>query len=847
MAAVESARIPVRSVLPTSAQCRSCRDLVLEGLRGLPGVASSELDAGHTEFLLTFRPAETPEADLRERARGVGEGICRRMRHETFSISGMDCPDCAAQISAAVRRLPGVCTAEVNFLAGHLSLEYDQERVSLDPVARIVRRLGYRLHQGKWEVRGQTAEGRGILGGYVLPFLGTRGGLRTLVAGGLLLAATVGASGALPAPTQIALFLLSLAVSGLPIAAQGAYRTFVTRSLDMYALMTLACTGAAAVGDWPEAATAMFLFSLGTTLERFTFDRARGSIRSLLDQSPARARVRRGAAETEVAVEEVRLGERILSRPGERLALDGVVRAGRSFVDQAAITGESAPVLKEPGSEVFAGTLNGDGLLEVEVTRLAENTTLGRIVHMVEDAQQRRAPAQQMVDRFARWYTPAVIGVALLMTALPFFAGSAALPAFRRALVLLVVACPCALVISTPVSILAAVANASRHGVLIKGGVYLEALASLRAVIFDKTGTLTRARPVVTLVFPGIGWTEDAVLALAASLESASEHPLARSLVERARAHGLPLEAPVDFRALPGLGAEGRLQGRQVFLGSRRFAAERGVELPDALAARVDGLEAEGASAAIVWDERGVAGVLGLADPLRDEAPAALRELRAEGVGALVMLTGDNERTARSVAEALGIDDVRAGLLPQEKVAAVEELLGRYGSVAMVGDGVNDAPALARASVGIVMGAVGSDAALETADVGLMSDDLSRLPYLLRLGRATVSVIRQNIAASVLVKGLFFLMSLSGWVNLWMAVASDLGVSLLVTLNGMRLFDRRVAGGRGGAGGRAGVEPEAGGPAASETGHAHSAACTGGSGHDHTHDHLHGRPHGDGH
>ncbi|MBI5365411.1 MAG: heavy metal translocating P-type ATPase, partial [Planctomycetes bacterium] len=470
------------------------------------------------------------------------------------------------------------------------------------------------------------------------------------------------------------------------------------------------------------------------------------------------------------------------------------VATGRSAADQSALTGESAPVDKRPGDEVYGGTLNGDGLLEIAVARPAQDATLARMTRIVEEAQARRAPSQARVYRFAAWYTPAVIGIAFAVAVGPWLAGAAFVPWLRRALVLLVIACPCALVISTPVSILAAVANAGRHGVLIKGGIFLEILASVRAFVFDKTGTLTRARPAVTEIVPAAGWTEAAVLELAASLESGSDHPVAHSLVERARARGLTLAAPHDFRALPGLGARGRVRGRELFLGGRRMMRELGAELPAGLAAEAERIEAAGASPVLLWDPEGAIGVLGMADQVRDQAAAAVRDLGAAGIEAVTMLTGDNARTAHAVAAAVGIADVRAGLLPQEKVQAVEELLARHRVVAMVGDGVNDAPALARSSLGIVMGAIGSDASLETGDIVLMSDDLSRLPFLVQLGRATVSVIRQNIAASVLVKSLFFLMTLSGWVNLWLAVASDLGVSLLVTLNGMRLFERgRIA------------------------------------------------------
>ena len=504
----------------------------------------------------------------------------------------------------------------------------------------------------------------------------------------------------------------------------------------------------------------------------------------------------------QVPVDLLAPGDQILVRPGERVPMDGKVLVGRSAVDQSPITGESMPVDKEDGAAVFAGTINGHGALTLRVTRLAADNTLSRIVRMVEEAQDQKAPSQRFVDVFARYYTPAVMALATLVAVVPPLLGWGSLDVWiYRALVLLVISCPCALVISTPVSIVSAVANAARAGVLIKGGAYLEAAGSLRAIAFDKTGTLTRGKPVVTDVVAladghaGAEAAQAEVLRLAAAVESNSEHPLARAVVAEAAARGVALQSATEFAALPGQGAQAMVEGRRVSVGSHvLFDSWR--NHGGAVCDRVEALEAAGKTVMIVGDAQSAWGLIAVADTLRPESAAAVRALKAAGVAHTVMLTGDGPAVARAVGSAVGVDEVRAGLLPQDKVTAVDELLARHGSVGMVGDGVNDAPALARATVGIAMGAAGTDVALETADIALMSDDLSRLPYAIGLSRQARRVIQQNIALSLAIKAVFLALALPGLATLWMAVFADMGASLIVTLNGMRLLAYR--GRRGG-------------------------------------------------
>jgi Cd2+/Zn2+-exporting ATPase len=456
-------------------------------------------------------------------------------------------------------------------------------------------------------------------------------------------------------------------------------------------------------------------------------------------------------------------------------------------VNQAPITGESLPADKNPGDEVFAGTINGHGTLEITVTRRQPDTTLARIIHLVEVAQAQRAPSQQFIDRFARWYTPAVILLAVALVFIPAAVGGDVAAWFYRALVVLVIACPCALVISTPVSIVSALAGAARRGVLVKGGVHLERLAAVRAIAFDKTGTLTRATLRVSSVWVRPDLTEDAVLAAAAAIEARSEHPVAAAVVAEARARGLAARGVAGVQALPGLGIEGEVQGTAVLCGNPRLFQERGYLTVDS-ERMIDEVASTGSSPVLVAIDGALAGIIGVADQEREVAADSIALLRSQGFDKIVMLTGDQEAAARRIASRLGVDEVQAGLLPHEKVRAVGALRDRYGAVAMVGDGVNDAPALAAADVGIAMGAIGSDAALETADVALMTDELPKIVYAMRLSRATVRNIRVNIAISIALKAAFLALAIAGISTLWMAVVADTGTSLIVVLNAMRLL-----------------------------------------------------------
>ncbi|MGH2534412.1 MAG: heavy metal translocating P-type ATPase, partial [Thermomicrobiales bacterium] len=610
----------------------------------------------------------------------------------------------------------------------------------------------------------------------------------------------------------IAAFVLSL-VDASPIAVDVIYATAMviaggafaraglqsirTRRLDMNVLMTVSAIGAAALGDWSEGAMVIVLFALGGTLQALTIDRTRGAIRALMELAPAEAVRLHDGAEVVVPVAALRVGDLLRVKPGSRVPTDGRIVEGASALDQSAITGESIPVDKAAGDAVLSGTVNGPGSLTVEVERAATDSTLARIIHLVEEAQGSRAPSQALVDRFAAVYTPVVIAGAVALAVLGSLFSNPDTWIYR-ALVLLVIACPCALVISTPVSIVSAIGAATRRGVLVKGGAALEAAGRARVVAFDKTGTLTRGRPAVTYVVAGNDFTEKELLRLAAGVEALSEHPLARSVVARALHDGIAIPGATDFTATAGRGAAATVEGRRVLVGSscwfteRRIVAETSPNGHRGVLDAADRMAAEGQTPFLVGvvERDGsvrLAGVIAVADTERPNARAALAALRAAGVERIVVLTGDNRATGNALAEAVGADEARAELLPAEKAGAVADLRARYGPVAMIGDGVNDAPALASADVGIAMGGAGTDVALETADLVLMRDDLESVADAISLSRRTARVIRQNITLSLAIKALALVLGAFGFVNLWIAVAADMGMSLVVTFNGLRL------------------------------------------------------------
>ncbi len=583
-----------------------------------------------------------------------------------------------------------------------------------------------------------------------------------------------------------ALFVIA-AVVGCVFPAQRALQGLRRRTLDINALMVVAVTGAVAIGEFEEAAMVVSLFAAAQWLEAQSLDRARQAIGQLLDAAPVEVLIRDAGGERRVGLDAVPIGALMVVRPGERLALDGLVQGGRSDVNQAPITGESLPVEKGEGDEVFAGTINGHGALVVAVTRRRADTTLARIVRLVETAQAQRAPVQQFIDRFAAWYTPTVVLLAALVATLPVLVAWQPFDVWLyRALVLLVVACPCALVISTPVSVVSALAGAARHGVLIKGGAHLERLATVRVVAFDKTGTLTTGTFSLEAVIPLAAATADEVIRAAAAVEAHSEHPIAVAIVADAMAGGALLAPASDVRALPGLGVEGVVAGASIVCGTPRLFNQRGWMTP-VLTDLATSVTAKGLSPVLVARAGVAMGVLGLRDRPKAEAAQVVADLRRHEGVRVAMITGDHDAPARAMASELNVKILKSQQLPQDKVAAVQSLRREYGAVAMVGDGVNDAPALAASDVGIAMGAMGSAVAIEAADIALMSNDLSKLRYALRLSRATRDNIRVNVALSIVLKVAFLALAAAGVATLWMAVLADTGASALVVANAVRL------------------------------------------------------------
>jgi Zn2+/Cd2+-exporting ATPase len=583
------------------------------------------------------------------------------------------------------------------------------------------------------------------------------------------------------------LFSLSIAIGAPPTAAK-AWRSLGRRSLDINVLMLVSAAGAVFLGQWSEGTAVVFLFAVAQELEVITLDRARHAVGALVNLTPADALVRGATGNHRMPVDRVSPGAIIAVQPGEKIPLDGRIEAGESEVNQAPVTGESVPVDKVPGDDVFAGSINGRGALDILVTRFGNDTTLARIMHLVEHAQEERAPSQQYVERFARVYTPAVLALAVAVAAVPPLVGGGDWHVWLyRALVLLVISCPCALVISTPVSVVAALAGAARKGVLIKGGAHLERAAHVRCVAFDKTGTLTRGTPEVVDVVSLTGLLPQQVASLAAAVEQRSTHPIARAIVQYAERASLAVAPGIGVAALSGLGAEGLVGSTRVVLGNHRLFEERNL-CSDAVHAQLDRLNAMGATPVLVAQDGEAVGLIGVADRPREEGRAAVAMLRRAGIERLAMLTGDHESTARAIAAHVGVDEVCVELLPEDKVAAIESLRRRFGPVAMVGDGINDAPALAAADLGIVMGAAGSGAALETADIALMADDLLKIPYALRLSRATLRNIKVNLGIALALKAAFVVASIAGVATLWMAVLADTGATVIVIANALTLL-----------------------------------------------------------
>ncbi|MCQ5365760.1 heavy metal translocating P-type ATPase [Anoxybacillus salavatliensis] len=695
---------------------------------------------------------------------------------KTYRVQGFTCANCAAKFENNVKSLPGVQDAKVNFGASKITVWGTTTIEELEK-AGAFENLKVREDKEKSVKREPFWKQKENIKVYISAvllviswFLGKQYGEEHIFA-------TIG-------------YAAAILIGGYSLFIKG-FKNLVRLNFDMNTLMTVAILGAAAIGEWGEGATVVILFAISEALERYSMDKARQSIESLMDIAPKEALIRRGNEEMMVPVDDIQVGDIMIVKPGQKLAMDGIVIKGTSTLNQAAITGESVPVAKTVGDEVFAGTLNEEGLLEVKVTKRVEDTTLSKIIHLVEEAQAERAPSQAFVDRFAKYYTPAIIIFALLLAVIPpLFMGADWSEWIYRGLAVLVVGCPCALVISTPVAIVTAIGNAAKNGVLIKGGIYLEEAGSLKVIAFDKTGTLTKGIPSVTDVVTYNG-NENELMTITAAIEKGSQHPLASAIIRKAEEDGLNFNdvSVEEFQSITGKGVKAKVNNAMYYVGSPGLFEEL---LPNGIQSeikeQITTLQTQGKTVMILGTEKEILALIAVADEIRESSKEVIRKLHQVGIEKTVMLTGDNQRTAEAIGKQVGVSDIKADLLPEDKLNFIKELRDKHQSVAMVGDGVNDAPALAASTVGVAMGGAGTDTALETADIALMSDDLSKLPYTIKLSRKALAIIKQNITFSLGIKALSLLLIMPGWLTLWLAVLADMGATLLVTLNSMRLL-----------------------------------------------------------
>jgi Zn2+/Cd2+-exporting ATPase len=776
--------IPLTQRRPGDGSPGQCAEYLLDLVSADAGILAVDFDTGSQRLSIQYDASVLPAHRADEIAENIGEQLGR---HEGLCIlrdAAGGCQTCATSLQQGLRERDDLL-ANVVVAPGQVALAGADSAVQPAEVVRLIddehavirRRFGReqwrfweKWDQNRWEITLTAATLAFILAGWIGGALG------------------------LSPVAEVALYMLAYLTGGY-FGVQAGLEDLRQRLVNVDLLMVLAALGAASIGQWREGAILLFLFSLSNTLQTYAMGRSRQAIKALMKLRPEEALVRRGQTEVRIRVERLVKGDRVIVKPGERIPVDGLVAAGESAVDQSTITGESLPIDVAHGATVYAGTLNTRGALEIDVTRLASESTLARVIQLVETAQEEKARTQRFLDVFEQKYALGVIAATVLAIVIPLLLGQAFPGIFYRAMTLLVVASPCALVISTPAAILSAIANAARQGILFKGGVHLENMAGVKAIAFDKTGTLTRGKPGVTNVLPVGSHTAEELLALAAGLEARSEHPLALAIVAEAKRQGLSFTPAKSFEAVTGRGARARIGETSYLIGNRELFAscsECGLVLSEELEAHVSELEAAGKTAMLIGNETSgeILGVIAVADQVRTESKATVERLRRLGVERVVMLTGDNERVASAIAAQTGVDAFYAGLLPEDKVRVVRELAERYGSVAMVGDGVNDAPALAAANVGIAMGAAGSDVALETADVVLMADDLAKIPYVKALSRRAQRVVWQNISFALLVIMTLVVSNFLVGVPLPLGVVGHEGSTLIVVMNGLRLLQR---------------------------------------------------------
>ncbi|TYR81587.1 cadmium-translocating P-type ATPase [Priestia megaterium] len=753
--------------------CSSCALTLEKHVRQLKDVHDVKVNYS-TGKMQVWKNEHYHSTSLQKEIEKVGytsEPIQLTNRMKTYRVEGMDCGSCAKTIEKHLMLHPSVQNVAVNFSTGKMQVQHTS---SAEEIINEVAKVGFEasLLSGNRQSVDQPKKG------------GENGSV--LFSGILIAFGFIGSYTGVSSFMTILLYAAAMIISGYK-PVKSAYYSVKSRSLDMNVLMSVAAIGAAILGEWLEGATVVWLFSVGTALQNRSIERTRNSIRGLMDLAPLEAWVKVNGAIVKTAVEDVAVGQIIIVKPGDKIPLDGEIIAGESSINQAPITGESIPVDKEPGDRVYAGTINESGSLEIKVTKLVEDTTIAKIIHLVEEAQEKKAPTQAFVDKFASIYTPVVFVLALLIIVIPPAVGFGSWSEwFYKGLELLVVACPCALVISTPVAIVSAIGNAAKNGVLIKGGTFLEAAGRIQAIAFDKTGTLTEGKPAVSDVIP-VQADEQQLLAIAKTLEEYSNHPIAKAVVDYANKKDISVLKGEGFKSIAGKGVEATINGAVYYAGNTKLFSQLESE-GDLTKERIEKLQQEGKTIVIIGTEQEILGVLGISDTIRETTASALRQLKQEKIKQVVMLTGDNEGTARKIASEAGVNRYFAELLPEDKVSAIKQLQKEGYPTAMVGDGINDAPALATANLGIAMGGAGTDTAMETADIILMADNLEKLPHTVKLSKKATAVIKQNIWFSLIIKFIALAFIFPGWLTLWMAVLSDTGAALLVILNSLRLL-----------------------------------------------------------
>ena len=697
-------------------------------------------------------------------------------KKQVYRVEGLSCTNCAAKFEKNVSQIPKVTDAKVNFGAGKISIEGEATIAEIEAAGAFENLKVQSEHDT--EPRIETKE----------PFVKRNWNLLVSLFLIILALGSQVVNGEDALLTE-GLFILAIIIGGFSLFKEG-FSDLLKLNFSMESLMTIAIIGAAIIGEWTEGSIVVILFAISEALERFSMDKARQSIRSLMDIAPKEALIRRNNVEQMINVSKIEVGDIMIIKPGQKIAMDGQVIKGHSSVDQAAITGESVPIEKNINDDIFAGTINEEGALEVKVTKHVNDTTIAKIIHLVEEAQGERAPAQAFVDKFAKYYTPTIMVIAALIVIVPplFFNGDWNTWLYQG-LSLLVVGCPCSLVISTPVSIVSAIGNSAKNGVLVKGGIYLEEIGGLKAIAFDKTGTLTKGTPTVTDFTTVDSKDEEKYFSIITALESYSQHPLASAILKEADNRAISYKSVVvdEFTSITGKGIQGNIEGITYLVGSPKLF-ESILTDNSKIIENYQRLQQQGKTAMLLGTDKQILAVIAVADELRESSKAVIEKLHDLGNEHTIMLTGDNATTAQSIGKQTGVTEIKGDLMPQDKLDYIKSLKETYGKVAMVGDGINDAPALAASTVGIAMGGAGTDTALETADVALMGDDLQKLPFIVKLSRQTLRIIKQNITFSLGIKLLALLLVVPGWLTLWIAILADMGATILVTLNGLRLM-----------------------------------------------------------